>query len=148
MINKSRLSVTREELLRFFPTLRIIQAMEELMRSVKNGLFSVGVEVVNNTTSPIAAGVPVGFVQFSLDGRTEVKAHAPGDIYMGITETAITDRLGGTVVKSGTVEGLNTAAWSVGDVLYAGAGVLTTTDTGVRVGVVLKSDETHGVIYL
>ena len=117
-------------------------------------------KVINNTGSSIANGSPV-YITSSSSGQTYPNvALAKADVagtssVIGLTNGAIANGAVGYVTAQGTIDGVNTGSFTVGQVLYLSpysAGQLQNTipPTGitVQVGVVSYVDSSAGKIYV
>ena len=117
-------------------------------------------KVINNTGSSIANGSPV-YITSTTSGQTYpnvalAKADAAGtSSVIGLTNGAIANGAVGYVTASGTIDGVNTGSYTVGQVLYlspysAGQLMNTIPPTGitVQVGVVSYVDSSAGKIYV
>ena len=115
--------------------------------------------VRKGSVGTITKGSPVYLSGYNVGGYYEVE-QADGDVQanmpaIGIAGEDITSSATVTLVVFGTLEGMNTSAWSVGDALYVSdTGTLTTTrpvnsdDWIQKVGTVARSNVTNGVIYV
>jgi len=87
------------------------------------------------------------------EDATEVaKTTTVNCIAFGIVEEDLTNGSFGKVISNGTLEGLDTSAWTENTILYSdGAGGLTdtkpTTGTYQSLAIVLKSNQNNGAIY-
>jgi hypothetical protein len=117
-------------------------------------------KVINNTGSSIANGSPV-YITSTSSGQTYpnialAKADVAGtSAVIGLTNGAIANGAVGYVTTSGTIDGVNTGSYTVGQVLYlspysAGQLMNTIPPTGitVQVGVVSYVDSSAGKIYV
>jgi hypothetical protein len=117
-------------------------------------------KVINNTGSSIANGSPV-YITSTTSGQTYpnialAKADVAGtSAVIGLTNGAIANGAVGYVTSSGTIDGVNTGSYTVGQVLYlspysAGQLMNTIPPTGitVQVGVVSYVDASAGKIYV
>jgi hypothetical protein len=117
-------------------------------------------KVINNTGSSIANGSPV-YITSTSSGQTYpnialAKADVAGtSAVIGLTNGAIANGAVGYVTTSGTIDGVNTGSYTVGQVLYlspysAGQLMNTIPPTGitVQVGVVSYVDASAGKIYV
>ena len=116
------------------------------------------IEARNVTGGTIAKGVPV-YTTGAVSGRVTIaasdnSAEATADTTIGITISEITNNNNGLVLVEGTLSGLNTSAFSDGDLLYLGtSGSITNTkptspDHEVFLGFCLNSSPTNGVIFV
>ena len=118
------------------------------------------VKVINNTGSTIANGIPV-YITGTSSGQTYpnvalAKADVAGtSAVIGLTNGSIANGAVGYVTATGGIDGVNTGAFTVGQVLYlspysAGQLMNTIPPTGitVQVGVVSYVDSTNGKIYV
>lgn len=129
-----------------------------------NAIVHIGqdlqVKVINNTGSTIANGSPV-YITSTSSGQTYPNvALAKADVastssVIGLTNGAIANGSIGYVTSQGTIDGVNTGAFTVGQVLYlspysAGQLMNTTPPTGitVQVGVVSYVNSSTGKIYV
>lgn len=71
------------------------------------------------------------------------------DTIRGITQAEILNDAAGYVTALGFLNGVNTSAWTVNTRLYANTtGDISSTSSGLPVGVVLKQDTVNGIIYV
>lgn len=118
------------------------------------------VKVINNTGSTIANGIPV-YITGTSSGQTYpnvalAKADVAGtSAVIGLTNGSIANGAVGYVTATGGIDGVNTGAFTVGQVLYlspysAGQLMNTIPPTGitVQVGVVSYVDSAAGKIYV
>jgi hypothetical protein len=104
--------------------------------------------VENQTGVTIAAIRAVKFVGAGVYPRIELTNNS-SDVVRGITQAEITNGAIGYITSLGLMYNVNTAAYSVGTKLYAGAsGVLTNMASGLPVAYVLKSNATTGILYV
>lgn len=103
---------------------------------------------INKGEAVRVVGYASGFVTVEL-ADADASGQEQG---IGIAAATITDAAEGDVALAGTVDGLNTSAFSAGDRVYVGttAGALVDTRPNVeqvwRIGTVIRSDASDGVI--
>jgi hypothetical protein len=121
---------------------------------------NVGFEVKNQTGSTIPKGTVVGFAgTVGSSGRLLVapflaNGSQPSDYVVGIITTDLVDGADGLAIDHGKLRGVDTSAFTAGDILYASstvAGGLTDTvpaapNNKVTVAAVVLSDPTNGTL--
>jgi hypothetical protein len=133
-----------------------IQLLAERLEDV---LFNVGVpfislEIRNNSGSSISKGTPVYISGYST--KPTIAKSDSDDLetfpVVGITQSTIASGSDGVIIVSGVFEGINTASFAAGDILYVanGGGLTNTIPTGGSgaVAVVAKSNASTGVIII
>jgi hypothetical protein len=105
--------------------------------------------VENNTGSTIPKFTAVTFSSIGIAYPEIVLANGATDIVRGVTQTEITNGGVGYITALGFLNNVNTSIWTVGTKLYAQAsGVISSTVTGLPVGVVIKQNATTGIVYV
>lgn len=104
-------------------------------------------KVVNNSGSTISKFKAVTFNGF---GTTLPQIVLPGpSTIRGITQTDILNTACGYITSFGMMTDLDTSGFSANDILYSDSlGNLSTTVNGTAVAQILKSDITHGIVYV
>jgi len=107
--------------------------------------------VENNTASTIEVFRAVTFASAGIGTKfIEVrKGDGAIDLLRGVTASSISVSGVGIITMIGTLRGVDTSAFAVGDLLYADAsGVLSTAVNGVHIVEVLKVDGTDGIVHV
>ena len=105
--------------------------------------------VENNTGSALNVFTAVTFSSIGSTFIEIVKADGATDLVRGITSETISASDIGIITQIGTLVGVDTSAFIVGDLLYADAsGILSTVVNGAHIAVVLKADGIDGVVYV
>ena len=111
--------------------------VEALVDALPTASYSQ-IEVINNSASAIAVGDPVYVTGYN-SGTTVAKATSSStQPILGLSKSAIAIGQSGIVVVSGVLVGVNTSAFTAGNILYAGSsgGLTATPDAGGAVGIV------------
>jgi hypothetical protein len=131
-----------------------IQALAERIEVILPtlGLPYHTLEVTNDSGVSIAKGDPVYISSFNnTSGKPEVTKSQASDIttfpVVGLAQSAIGDGNDGVIVISGVFTGIDTASYTVGDILYVGSSggltatqpITATTNSGA-VGVISKAN--------
>jgi hypothetical protein len=117
-------------------------------------------EVTNDSGVSIAKGDPVYISSFNnTSGKPEVTKSQASDIttfpVVGLAQSAIGDGNDGVIVISGVFTGIDTASYTVGDILYVGSSggltatqpITATTNSGA-VGVISKANINGTILVL
>jgi hypothetical protein len=110
------------------------------------------IKVFNNSALDIFAGMPVYITGYSNNATAVAAATAStSQPILGLAKSFIAKDDYGIVVVSGILQGINTSAFEVGDILYVGEGggivkVRPESSASAAVGVIGYSNPTEGII--